>query len=1047
MVYFFAGRKRKGDLKECMLEVFTPLGITLIVDEVDLLLGGQDHDLSDIDKQSEFLSKLGSYTFIVITPPCLTHSRAPWTNSYGPHPIRSALYPAGFPWLSNKDKQKAELHNNLVSFTWAILSKVQLLSATQLVFALAEHPEDLGRLINKSPTHVPASIWRMKELQGLIYNNWWCGGVRQCDYDAPTPKPTRFISNSWQFEDISKHALPTFDDKGFYSGPILKCNHSGHVSLLRKRGDTGPFRTEQAAAYPPKLCMAIANSFKSAYLIASTPLVGELKQTCNTTAKENTSFEVQKDSNKLIEGIDYIKAGWWGAGDPIKTSTAPGRFGRDFRDGAGLCSPGRWPFEQRILPSQGSQITDMMDAWLLEESHSSGIPLEKMCLSMMVSQLEFDPWLTKTHLFRASMSNWLAQMGYSKLPMVWKPGQVIDFSLMHALAKFLEDPDSDTLLEFINDGTRIGIDCELPRSPAVWPLKKKWPLGPFSEIDLSELNPNYPSARDRPEDLRKEVQDQIDRGWLLETTLGEAQQKYGTVTVAALALIEEAPGKLRVLHDGTNLVQLNHRIHVRDSEQYPTALDVQAAVIGDPSLKTPIVSTVTDAEKAHRRVPIDPKDWGHLGCAIDPMPTNPADRQNWKILLNTVGTYGISCASIQWARVASLIQRLAYYVCRPNFLFRFADDFLILSSNKEWSQDRPPEKYYMAILRFFLLCNLVSFPIKWKKTHGGFSCDFVGNQFNWLKLEGGLSEKRSLWLVNWANKTADAGIVESRELRASLGRFSFSTTLLRYMLPFLGPFYAWLATLPDGAARPLPLALIVLLRWLAQKITASPKVPLRPICTYSDTVYWTDAKAEGMTVVVAGYERTSIGADTRSCRWFAYTLTPQNAAWAFIKEKQAFRVIAALELYASLLCLLLFLPQEQQSATMGIVLTGMTDNKSNTSLVAKAMSSKFPLYIVLIEFTEQLLAKGVSLELKWTPREHNQDADDLTNSKQDNFSQDLRIDTPLEELPWKVLPELMRTATDLYKDIKSSKEQKLLDTPHKLRKTRPQEKLKRKDPW
>jgi hypothetical protein len=132
MVYFFAGRKRKGDLKECMLKVFEPLNITLLVEEIDLLLGGDEHDLSDTDRQSDFLSKLASYTFVVITPPCLTHSRAPWTNSYGPHPIRSALYPAGFPWLSNKDKLKAELRNNLISFTWSVLNEVQKLSETPM---------------------------------------------------------------------------------------------------------------------------------------------------------------------------------------------------------------------------------------------------------------------------------------------------------------------------------------------------------------------------------------------------------------------------------------------------------------------------------------------------------------------------------------------------------------------------------------------------------------------------------------------------------------------------------------------------------------------------------------------------------------------------------------------------------------------------------------------------------------------------------------------------------------------------------------------------
>ena len=93
-----------------MRTVFSPLNIKVEVDEIDLLHGAE-FDLSDTVRQEKFLLELNSYTFVVITPPCLSHSRAPWHNSLGPHPIRSALYPLGFPWLSNLDKVKAELHN------------------------------------------------------------------------------------------------------------------------------------------------------------------------------------------------------------------------------------------------------------------------------------------------------------------------------------------------------------------------------------------------------------------------------------------------------------------------------------------------------------------------------------------------------------------------------------------------------------------------------------------------------------------------------------------------------------------------------------------------------------------------------------------------------------------------------------------------------------------------------------------------------------------------------------------------------------------------
>ena len=50
------------------------------------------------------------------------------------------------------------------------------------------------------------------------------------------------------------------------------------------------------------------------------------------------------------------------------------------------------------------------------------------------------------------------------------------------------------------------------------------------------------------------------------------------------------------------------------------------------------------------------------------------------------------------------------------------------------------------------------------------------------------------------------------------------------------------------------------------------------------------------------------------------------------KPGQAFRAIAALELYASLLCLVPFAPCFDEQGASGLVLQGTTDNQSNKSL-------------------------------------------------------------------------------------------------------------------
>ncbi len=60
-----------------------------------------------------------------------------------------------------------------------------------------------------------------------------------------------------------------------------------------------------------------------------------------------------------------------------------------------------------------------------------------------------------------------------------------------------------------------------------------------------------------------------------------------------------------------------------------------------------------------------------------------------------------------------------------------------------------------------------------------------------------------------------------------LGGSRFSAALYRYLLPFLGPFYAWVSVLEDGAAWPLPEALVILLRWIADRIELNKLVDLK----------------------------------------------------------------------------------------------------------------------------------------------------------------------------------------------------------------------------
>ena len=92
-----------------------------------------------------------------------------------------------------------------------------------------------------------------------------------------------------------------------------------------------------------------------------------------------------------------------------------------------------------------------------------------------------------------------------------------------------------------------------------------------------------------------------------------------------------------------------------------------------------------------------------------------------------------------------------------------------------------------------------------------------------------------------------------------------------------------------------------------------------------------DAKAEGQTVVVGGWECLG-GGRPGGARWFSVILDRKSAPWAFAKG-EPFKVVAALELYATLLCVMAFGDTWSKAATGRITITGATDNQGNSQVL------------------------------------------------------------------------------------------------------------------
>ena len=59
----------------------------------------------------------------------------------------------------------------------------------------------------------------------------------------------------------------------------------------------------------------------------------------------------------------------------------------------------------------------------------------------------------------------------------------------------------------------------------------------------------------------------------------------------------------------------------------------------------------------------------------------------------------------------------------------------------------------------------------------------------------GLSEQHARWLCRWLDDSVSTGRARIADVSAVLGRLSFGLTALAHFRPFLGPVYAWVASI------------------------------------------------------------------------------------------------------------------------------------------------------------------------------------------------------------------------------------------------------------
>ena len=94
----------------------------------------------------------------------------------------------------------------------------------------------------------------------------------------------------------------------------------------------------------------------------------------------------------------------------------------------------------------------------------------------------------------------------------------------------------------------------------------------------------------------------------------------------------------------------------------------------------------------------------------------------------------------------------------------------------------------------------------------------------------------------------------------------------------------------------------------------------------------------------------------------------------------------------------LWVPDGDAKKTSRVAIRGYTDNQSNESLLRKAMTTKFPSTLILMELAEELSAKNCELQLHWIRPDLNQLADHLTNENFASFNPNFMVNLEGEAL-------------------------------------------------
>ncbi len=744
--------------------------------------------------------------------------------------------------------------------------------------------------------------------------------------------------------------------------------------------------------------------------------------------------DTEPDEDALPRG-----AGPRGRGPPMHTGKFERR--RELCDGLGICSLGRWP--PWLRPSSGDGRIIALRAAIrravLDTVKAAEGGLDGLFARLAGGQLATSPFddAVKASLAEYAMTLFDDDGHGGARPRAGDVPQPVRVRLIQALQRAVGDPDPGAMNHFAR-GVRLGVGSRLPRTPAVYERKMRWRMPEQSAATPEDVvsteavwRDNYRSARQCSDAVEKQLEDHYNRGMALKVPAARAEEDFPGIRVSSLGAVIKlaeagAEPSVRLVLDGSHGVATNTAIRVRDQDRCPTAADVKRQQRCQAATRRGL-GVAVDVAEAHRLPRVHPEDWRFQGCRA---------RHDGDVYVYVVGVFGISSIAYWWSRLGGAAARILHTLADESmeiWMLLMADDAKVEST---------AEQPRLPLLFVLLYLEMLGVPLSWRKIHGGPMLQWIGYQVDVAGLQLGITASRAKWASDFCSRLVRDGKCRSDEFRSGLGRLGFIVGALEFERPFLAPLYSHASRLSDSKINILPIYVITILSYLSRRFELRRMYPSAAVRDKTTEAFRVDACAVGNDIGIGGWlpTRDSMGQLSTACSpWFSVRLCEANAPWAFHRG-EPYKVIAALEALGVLLAVMAFGGHFRRNQDTTVVVGGITDNRGNAYVLNRLMTTKYPLCTVVMELAAQMELHNLRLAIDWSPRELNAEADDLSNHITSAFNPDHRIALELNNLPWLVLPGLMREGAAFDQDVRPTR-------PPRVRKKAKGARLRETDPW